>query len=181
MSEVYYFLILHSQSRYQNKFGTVAGCVDQPKKLWLDHVSPLTGQNVKYNPITTWTCPVKMTGKPKVCLDIVCWPAVILRKWRKKKETKYFYHLPSFPALLASVPCGQQFKASVYLLIASSNELDLNRLLPMSFKTRPLSSSTREKKSKRSLPKAISSWVHSLQNGRRKCHCKYKWRELQTP
>ena len=104
-----------------------------------------------------------------------------VEQMKKKKETKYFYHLPSFPALLASVPCGQQFKASVYRLIASSNELDLNCLLPMSFKTRALSSSTWEKKSKRSLPKAISSWIHSLQNGRRKCHCKYKWREMQTP
>ena len=185
---LHYFLILHSQSRAQNKFGTFAGCVDRPKKLKLGHVSRLTGQNVKNNPITTWTCLVQMTSKRKVCLDkwsswldIVCWPAVMLSKWRKKKDANYFYHLPSFPALLASVPCGQQFKASVYRLIASSNELDLNCLLPMSFKTRALSSSTWEKKSKRSLPKAISSWIHSLQNGRRKCYCKYKWREMQTP
>ena len=35
------------------KFGTVAGCVDRPKKLKLGHVSRVTGQNVKNNPITT--------------------------------------------------------------------------------------------------------------------------------
>ena len=105
MSGVYHFLILHSQSRDQNEFGTVAGCVDRPKKLWLDYISLLTGQNVKNNPITTWTCPVKMTGKPKVCVDIVCWPAVILRKWRKKRKQGIFtiFHLfqPCLPRFLA--------------------------------------------------------------------------------
>ena len=174
MSRVYYFLILHSQLRAQNKFGTVVGCVDS-SLFWLVKM-------LKNNPIT-WTCPVKMTRKPKACLDkwsswldIVCWPAIMLSKWRKERTQRFFfYHLPSFPALLASVPCGQQFKASVYRLIASSNKLDLNCLLPTSFKTRALSSSTLEKKSKRSLPKAISSWVHSLQNRRRR-YCKHKWR-----
>ena len=118
MSGVYYFLILHSQSRYQNKFGTVAGCVDPQKKLWLDHVSLLTGQNVKNNPITTWMRPVKTTGKPKVFLDIVCWLAVILRKWRKKGNKVF---LPS--SIFSSLACLGSLRAAVQSFCVPSYRL----------------------------------------------------------
>ena len=92
MSRVYYFLILHSQLRAQNKFGTVAGCVDS-SLFWLVKM-------LKNNPIT-WTCPVKMTRKPKACLDIVCWPAIILSKWKKERTQRFF--LPS--SIFSSFAC----------------------------------------------------------------------------
>ena len=90
------------------------GCVDRPKKLKLGHVSRLTGQNVKNNPITTWTCLVQMTSKRKVCLDkwsswldIVCWLAVMLSKINEEKKRKQsiftIFHLfqPCLPRFLA--------------------------------------------------------------------------------
>ena len=73
-------------------------------------------KTLKKNPITTWTCLVQMTRKPKVCLDkwsswldIVCWPAVILGKWRKKKRNKVF--LPS--SIFSSLACLGSLRAAV--------------------------------------------------------------------
>ena len=124
---LHYFLILHSQSRAQNKFGTFAGCVDRPKKLKLGHVSRLTGQNVKNNPITTWTCLVQMTSKRKVCLDkwsswldIVCWPAVMLSKINEeKKRSKVF--LPS--SIFSSLACLGSLRAAVQSFCVPSYRL----------------------------------------------------------